>query len=416
MTSPDAAVFRAEHPGPAVAAARWWQKHKFWLLCSIAFVALSVVGVVLGSGGTGTGGTLSITNPAPAGAQAAVSVLRQQGVEVTATESLAETKAALQNNGQGNSTVLLYDPRNLLSREQAVDLAVAVQESHGKLLAIAPSPLTVNGLSPELSAAGTAAGTPSAEAGCTNPDALAAGSIDGGAPAWGASASSVTTTLMLFKGTENCFALPGKNSADGSYLAYNSDGSIAALGNPGIVINQNLPSRGNAALTFRLLGGTPELLWYTASLKDIPVAEQPQTLSDFTPEWIFPASAWLLLVGVLAMVWRGRRHGPLVSEPLPVVVKASETLAGRARLYQSAKAVDTAAETLRMATLNRLAHTLRLGHSADPAAVVDAASTYTGRNRALVEELLRGTTPTTEKDMLSMAVELTALEEEVAQR
>ena len=69
-----------------------------------------------------------------------------------------------------------------------------------------------------------------------------------------------------------------------------------------------------------------------------------------------------------------------------------------------------------MATLNRLAHTLRLGHSADPAAVVDAASTYTGRNRALVEELLRGTTPTTEKDMLSMAVELTALEEEVAQR
>lgn len=416
MSAPTALVFRAEDSSTTVRTARWWKKYRFWLLCAVAFVVLSLLGIIMGSGGKSTTGTLSITNPAPAGAQGAASVLRNQGVEVTATASLAETAAALRSNGHGNSTVLFYDPRNLLSRTQAADLAAAVADSGGKLVALSPSPLTVKALSAELSSVGTTAGTPAADAQCTNPDAVAAGTIDGGAPDLDVSATSVTMPLKLFKGTENCFAEASKNPATGSYLAYNSTGDVAALGNPGIIINQNLASRGNAALTFRLLGSTPKLLWYTASLKDIPVSEQPPALSDFTPEWIFPASLWLLLVGILAMVWRGRRHGPLVTEPLPVVVKASETLAGRARLYQNARALDTASATLRHATMTRLSHALRLGQTAAPHAVVDAVTTLTGHTRAHVHDLLLGPAPTTEKDMLSMAVELTALEEEVAQR
>lgn len=416
MSTQAPVVFRAENASTVVRSARWWKRHRFWLLCTAAFLVLSLLGIILGSGGTSSGGTLSITNPAPAGAQAAASVLRNQGVDVAATESLAETAAALRGNGQGNSTVLFYDPRNLLSREQSAELAEAVQDSGGKLVAVAPGPLSVKELSPDLSSAGTAAGTATAEAQCTDPAALAAGTIDGGAPALGASATSVSTPLMLFKGVENCFAPSGKAPASGSYLAYNGAGDVAALGNPGILINQNLASRGNAALTFRMLGSNPKLLWYTASLKDVPVAEQTPALSDFTPQWIFPASAWLLLVGILGMLWRGRRHGPLVTEPLPVVVKASETLAGRARLYQNARALHTAAASLRHGTLSRLAHMLRLGHATEPAAVVDAVSTLTGRTQVDVHALLLGPAPTTEKDMLSMAVELTALEEEVAQR
>ena len=34
------------------------------------------------------------------------------------------------------------------------------------------------------------------------------------------------------------------------------------------------------------------------------------------------------------MLWRGRRLGPLVVEPLPVVVKAVESTQGRGRLYR----------------------------------------------------------------------------------
>ncbi|MGO2539698.1 DUF4350 domain-containing protein [Specibacter sp. AOP5-B1-6] len=407
------AVFRAEHPSAPKRAGRWWRQHKFWLVCAAIFVVLSLLGIIVGSSGERSSGTLSITNPAPAGAQAAASVLRNQGVSVTATDSLADTTHALAANGPGNSTVLFYDPNNLLTPDKAAALSAAVQGSGGKLVAVAPGPLTTKKFSPDLASTGTAAGTASAAARCNIPAALAAETIDGGAPALGA--ASATVPLRLYKGAETCFSPSGKTTA-GGYLAGNSSGDIAVLGNPGVVINQNLANRGNAALTFGLLGSTPNLLWYTVSVKDIPVAEQQQPLSDFMPEWVFPASAWLLIVALLGMFWRGRRNGPLVTEPLPVIVKASETLSGRARLYQNARAVDTAARTLQHATLTRLARKLRLGISAEPAAVVEAVVAVSGRKHQEVHALLLGEAPQTEKDMLSMAVELTALEEEVAKQ
>ena len=394
----------------------WWKRNRFWLICTIFFLILSLLGFLLGTSGERTSGTLSITNPAPAGAQAAAAVLGNQGVAVTATDSLAGTTEALFANGQGNSTVLFYDPRNLLSPNQVRALASAAQASGAKLVAIAPGPLAVKELSTELSSTGTTAGTAAINAGCINSAAVAAGTIDGGSPALGTGVSAVTTSLHLYKGPVTCFVPAGTAVAAGGYLASNSAGTVAVLGNPGVVINQNLASRGNAALTFRLLGSAPHLLWYMPSLKDIPAAAQPPSLAELTPQWIFPASTWLLLVAVLGMLWRGRRHGPLVTEPLPVIVKASETLTGRARLYQDARALDTATRTLQHATLTRLARTLRLGNCAEPAAVVQAITAVTGRKPQQVNALLLGAAPTNEKDMLSMAVELTALEEEVAQR
>ncbi|MHA7269922.1 DUF4350 domain-containing protein [Arthrobacter sp. HLT1-20] len=400
-------AFRADSPSPAQDARRWWGKYRFWLICLGAFITLSLLGYFLGSGPDKTAGALSITNPAPAGAQAAASVLRQQGVNVSAADSLAAATAALDANGPGTSTVLFYDPKNLLSPAQVAALSLRARETGAALVAIAPAPLALKGLGAEMSSAGTTAGTPSVAPQCTQPDAVAAGVIDGGA------GNGDRRPLHLYKGAQTCFMPSG---AAGGYLAVNGTGSVVALGNAGIISNQNLANRGNAALTLRILGGTPNLIWYTASVQDIPVAEQPPTLSEFTPEWIFPASAWLLLVAVLGMLWKGRRNGPLVAEPLPVVVKSSETLTGRARLYQDARAVETATRTLQHAAVSRLAHTLRLGHAAPPAAVADAVAAATGRRQADVHALLLGQAPTSEKVMLSMAAELAALEEEVAQR
>lgn len=403
-------AFRAETLSPAQNARRWWMKYRFWLICIAAFVVLSLLGFFLGSGTGKTAGTLSITNPAPAGAQAAASVLRNQGVNVTAADSLAATTDALAANGQGASTVFFYDPKNLLSAKQVAELSRKAEDAGAAVVAVTPAPLALKSLSPEISSTGTTAGTPAVAAQCTHPDAEAAGTLDGGA------GSSAKAPLHLYKGAQTCFMPPGKAGAAGGYMASNGAGSVVVLGNAGIINNQNLASRGNAALALRLLGGAPNLVWYTASLKDIPVAGKPPTLAEFTPEWIFPASAWLLLVGVLGMLWKGRRNGPLVAEPLPVMVKSSETLTGRARLYQDARAVDMAARTLQHAALTRLAHTLRLGNAAPAAAVVEAVATATGRKQYNVHALLLGDAPKSEKDMLSMAAELAALEEEVAQR
>ena len=50
-----------------------------------------------------------------------------------------------------------------------------------------------------------------------------------------------------------------------------------------------------------------------------------------------------LVVGV----WRGRRLGPIMTEPLPVTVRAAETVEGHGRLYHRLNARDRAANALR---------------------------------------------------------------------
>ncbi len=83
----------------------------------------------------------------------------------------------------------------------------------------------------------------------------------------------------------------------------------------------------NAALALRLLGQHERLLWYVADSTDLGSGEG-LSLSRLLPPWLGP-SAILLVVGVLAlMLLRGRRLGPLVTEPLPVVVRAVESTTG----------------------------------------------------------------------------------------
>ena len=407
----DVPVFRADGGTPGGRLRSWWGTHKFWLLAGAALVAVTVAGLLAGSGGR-SGGPLSVTNPAPEGAQAAASVLRSRGVDVTAADSLDATLHALAANGPGASTVLVYDPRALLQPGQASKLARSAAAAGAKVVALAPGPLTARNLSTEISSAGTAPPTDvPARADCASPDAAAAASIDAsGVDGLGVSGAP---PLLVYRGAVTCFAPPGGTAG---FMAANSSGGVTVLGNPGVVSNEKLAGRGNAALTFRLLGSRRHLVWYTASLKDVPVATNPPTLAELTPAWIFPASGWLLLVAVLGMLWRGRRHGPLVAEPLTVIVKASETVAGRARLYQDAKAADTAAKTLQRGTLTRLAQRLRLGGAADPAAVVDAVAARTGRPRPQLLALLVTKVPVNDKEMLTMAAELAALEKEVNQQ
>ncbi|MET4004120.1 MULTISPECIES: DUF4350 domain-containing protein [Arthrobacter] len=410
-------VFQAENSTPRQRLAHWWRHWRFWLIVGAVFVLLSVLTFLAATSGNRSLDALAINNPAPAGAQAAASVLENQGVNVMATDSLAKTTAALSHNAYGASTVLFYDPRNILTPAQVSELAASVEENGSRLLAITPGPLTLKRLSPDFSAAGSTAGSSRVDAGCTNADAQAARSISGGGTTSALNEGPPSGTLRLYKGAQTCFSpASGSSPAGGGLLASNSSGDIFALGFSGVVNNHYLDQAGNAALTFRLLGSRPELLWYTASLNDIPPAQSPPSLAELTPTWMFPAAAWLMLVAVVGALWRGRRNGPLVQEPLPVIVKASETMAGRARLYQDARAVETATNTLRHASMTRLAHALRLGHGAEPAAVVEAVAIASRRPSTQVHAILLGAAPTSEKDMLTIAAELAALEEEVARR
>jgi hypothetical protein len=110
----------------------------------------------------------------------------------------------------------------------------------------------------------------------------------------------------------------------------------------------------------------------------------------------------------------------VVSEELPVVVRAAETTEGRARLYQRAKARGRAAEALRRATLHRLAPVLGVPlvqGSPDPAVLCAAvADRLAGDSTAgAVRFLLYGASPTDDAALLRLADDLDALERQVRQ-
>src|SRR5690606_20082343 len=123
----------------------------------------------------------------------------------------------------------------------------------------------------------------------------------------------------------------------------------------------------------------------------------------------------LIVVVVLLAWWQGRRLGPLVTEPLPVVVRASETVEGRGRLYRSRRARDRAAEALRTGAVQRLVSRLGLQTSATPSEVTLAVAARSGRDPAAVNHVLYGPVPATDADLVTLAHELDDIERQVAQ-
>ena len=123
----------------------------------------------------------------------------------------------------------------------------------------------------------------------------------------------------------------------------------------------------------------------------------------------------LWLVVALVALWKARRMGPLVAEHLPVVVRASETVEGRGRLYRSRRARDRAAEALRTATLQRLLPPARAGRTARhrrPSPV--PWSPRAGGDPNALQHTLFGPPPATDADLVQLAHALDDIERQVA--
>ena len=365
---------------------------RLWIILSLVLCLVLLLGVL--SGTAPDEAALSPTNPAPAGALAAATILGEQGVDVSAPQSFQEALALLEGNG-AESTLLLFDPNGFLSPDQLADLdglarrQVLVEPSFTQLSALAPAVRPAGVLPAEATAL---------DARCAVPDAGAAETIDAGGYA--------------YRAPVICFPAPGGGTGSGSYAADPGAGAVV-LGNAALLANDSLAHRGNAALTLRTLGSTETLVWYLPTIADVPAAAAPGDPRELLPDWVDPLLLWLLVVAVLAMLWRGRRLGPLAAETMPVVVRSAETAQGRARLYQDGRATGRAAATLRAATLTRLAAKLRLGPGSAPALVVQAAAAATARPVREIERLLTGPLPAGDAALVQWSQDLQALEEEV---
>ena len=121
------------------------------------------------------------------------------------------------------------------------------------------------------------------------------------------------------------------------------------------------------------------------------------------------------LAAALAALWRARRLGPLVPEKLPVAIRASEAVEGRARLYRKANARDRAATALRSATRTRLAPLVGvpLAQAHTPEVLLPALSAHLHGDGPSLHSLLFGAPPGDDAALISLADQLDALESEV---
>jgi hypothetical protein len=176
--------------------------------------------------------------------------------------------------------------------------------------------------------------------------------------------------------------------------------------------NDRLDDRGNAALAMGVLGARPRLVWYLPSFAEAGASGQ-ESLYHLIPAGVWWAVFQLAIAVVLLAFWRGRRLGPVVPEPLPVVVRAAEVVEGRGRLYRRARARDRAAEELRAGLLARIGPGLGLPRRAGGAETVEAVATRSGRPSADVAALLYGAPPPTDDALVRLADELDRMEREV---
>jgi hypothetical protein len=187
---------------------------------------------------------------------------------------------------------------------------------------------------------------------------------------------------------------------------------VTVLGAATVLQNNDITRAGNAALALGLLGEHPTIVWYQPTPADLTTA----SISELTPEWVNPI-AWLaLIVGLAAAVWRGRRLGAVVIENLPVVVKTTETMEGRARLYARAGSRLRAIDALRVGTLRRIADGLALGRGAGVDDIISAVAGITGRDAINLRRLLLDIEPTTDRELVDLSDQLRDLETLIARR
>ncbi|MFL6143572.1 MAG: DUF4350 domain-containing protein [Labedaea sp.] len=342
----------------------------------LIIVAAGIV-IALVRGGS-DGGSLDPRSTAPSGSRALARLLQDQGVRTDFVETAAAADGALTG---GPATLLISHPERI-----EPDRVAALARRAATVVLVAPPKEVLRALDLPMRVS-TEVEVRDRAPDCPLATARAAG--------------VATMGGVRFSGTEVCY---------GGTLGWT--GPVTVLGTGVAFTNDRLDEQGNAALTMRLLGGHDRIVWYVPSFADRP-ARSERSLVDLLPAgWRFGLIQVVIAVVLLAL-WRARRLGPVVTEPLPVLVRAAETAEGRAGLYRRSGAAGHAAAALRQATRTRLRARLALPGDAEAGTVSGAVAARSGRGPAEVHDLLYGPPPTTDAALVRLADRLDALEAEV---
>ncbi len=340
-------------------------------------------------GGPAYDGALDPQNPDPDGARAVARVLERSGVRVDVARGEQALAGALVDGPSADATTVVVTGTGDLGPATADSLREAARGA--ELVVVGPGieAAELLDLPGPPSRAGAVTGLP---AGC---------------------ADEAFRGLRVAADGALAFPGPGCFPVEQGVLLAQGD-AVTVLGSPDVLSNSQVLRADNAAVALRLLGGRDRLVWYVPDVADLDGGD-PVGVAGLLPDWLQPGLAVLALAAVAALLWRGRRLGPLATEPLPVTVRALETTLGRGRLYHRSRDRGHAARTLRRGTRRRAAAALGLGAGAGEGALVAALARATGRRpddvRALVAD--DAPPPPTDDDLTTLATTLAELEREV---
>lgn len=364
------------------------------------WAGIAVVGLVLAVLTVAVRGTpgpseheLDPASTTASGSRALVRVLEQRGTAVDVVRDADRT---------GTGTVFVDDGDGVLSAAVAGRLVRTAR--HVVLVTTQPAVLQAVGLDVRDTRAVDDA--VSSTGSCPIPAVRAAGSVTATGTGYRVGADGASGARV-----ERC--TPSGEGADrvwGIVRTTTAAGDVTVLGTTAALRNDTITTAGNAGLALGLLGGGDRLVWYVPTPGS---ADAATTLGELAPPWVPSVLLLLALVAVAAAIWRGRRLGPLVVEPLPVVVRAAETTEGRARLYARTRDRTHALDTLRTAALFRIGRRLGLPRSAHVDDVVRAAARATGRPDHEVGAVLVGGPTGTDAALLDGAHALDDLERAV---
>ncbi|MFH7600267.1 DUF4350 domain-containing protein [Streptomyces racemochromogenes] len=386
----------------ALTPAQLWTRARGLLLALAVLLAAAVALAGLQAGDRH--GRLDPRSADRDGSRALAQLLKERGVTTRVVTNADEAAAAA-----GPRTTLLVADPDLLGPPQRRAIRSAIDLSGGRTVLVAPSSTVLPELAPAARTRGFAHQR-DLDPACTLPTATTAGRAGTGDGLRYTTDLPGATGCYPSDGHATVLVLPGTTKG----------GDTVLLGSERILLNRRLTEEGNASLALQLLGSRPELVWYLPTLADMPAdgPAEDKSLLDLVPPGWYWALLQLFAAAAAAALWRARRLGPLVTEDLPVAIRASETTEGRARLYRKASARDRAATVLRAAARERLAALVGVPASQahDPTALTAAVSARlpappdAGSD---VTTLLFGPTPADDAALVALADHLDALEREV---
>jgi hypothetical protein len=382
MTPPDTAV------GPTVA--QRWRGTRWVLLALVVIVGVATLSTYLTA--PRQGGPMDPESTSPEGVRALVTILREHGIDVIVAGDIA----AVENAARPDTMILVAQTFYLFDDGLLRRLAALP----GDRLLVAPVPRTREQLAPEIRLGGTTT-FGNSKPDCDLREATRAGAVQFG----------------LGDAYEAVGDVPVTRCYGGALIRYTHNGrEVTVVNTADFMTNSGLLKQGNAALAMNLAGSHPRLIWYAPQHSESgDESGGGAGIIDLIPHQVGWVVLQLCVVVALLAVWKGRRIGPLVAEQLPVVVRASETVEGRGRLYRSQRARDRAADALRTAALQRVMPRIGLGHDSQPPAVVAAVAERSGLSPQAVAHILFGPPPASDHDLVNLAHELDNIERQVAQ-